>query len=491
MSVTAASVAATGARRAGRTDAMLAALLTALGALAPVAFAASLRFQSLQPARPLSWGELAGFLLLWLLLALALGRLAGRISDAWLGGLLDRLSTPLWVVLLAGLGLRMAVALALQPQPASDGASYLALAAQLAAGEPYATSGMRAYWPPGMALALAPLVHLLGPGLPALLGFGLLSYLIAACGTWQLARRLGLERWASVPVWLLCLWPSHVLCSGLPEKELLVIALLPWVLLLGHRALLDGGWWRALGAGLLLGAAVLIQPSMQLLPLLALPPALWLLRGRRLRTLALFALVIAGMLAAIAPWTLRNYQVLGQPVLISTNGGSNLYRANNDLATGAYTLRGSVDLDALDELAADREGKRLAFAWIAEHPQRFAQLGLTKLMLYAGDDSYGAYAALKRGIKDVPPRLYQAVKLLAALPWLLTWLLIAWAALRLAGQGRGLPGAALLVALLPFTYLLGLHMVFESGGKYHLPALAPTLVALALLLKALREGRPC
>ena len=37
----------------------------------------------------------------------------------------------------------------------------------------------------------------------------------------------------------------------------------------------------------------------------------------------------AACLAVITPWTMRNWAVLGQPVLISTNGGFNLYMGNN------------------------------------------------------------------------------------------------------------------------------------------------------------------
>lgn len=55
-----------------------------------------------------------------------------------------------------GLVLRLAFALAYQPQQASDGAAYLHLADALAAGRPYWLPEGYAYWPPGLPIVFAP-----------------------------------------------------------------------------------------------------------------------------------------------------------------------------------------------------------------------------------------------------------------------------------------------------------------------------------------------
>jgi len=439
-------------------------------------FLASLRFQSLTPARPLSFGEIAGFVAVGVFSVLLL-RFVGK---GILGGacrVFARLPGGLWVPLLAGVMLRILSAWLIAPEPTSDGATYLGLAMRLAESQPYQTGSLFSYWPPGLPLLLAPLIAVLGPGLLALTVYGLLCFVAAAWGAWRLSARLGLAAWSAVPVWLLALWPTHVLCSGLPEKELLVIALLPWI----PTLLLDAWVGRRYGAalaGLLFGAMLLVQPSLQLLLPAGVVLAL-LLCQQRLRVLGLSLLVLVGMLVVVLPWTYRNYQLLGEPVFISTNGGSNFYRANNELATGAYVEHGKIQLHSLSELESNRVGKVLAFEWMREHPLDVLQLSLGKALLFSGDDSYGAYAALKRGRADVPVPIYRITKLVAALPWLLLWALIGAAALQ-----RGVASAPLLlVPLLPYLYLLGIHSFFESGGKYHLSALVPVLVLAVLLVK--------
>ena len=59
-----------------------------------------------------------------------------------------------------------------------------------------------------------------------------------------------------------------------------------------------------------------------------------------LRYLSLSAIVA---IAILAPWTIRNYIVFDRFVPISTNGGFNFWRGNNDVTTGSpWTETGSA-----------------------------------------------------------------------------------------------------------------------------------------------------
>ena len=52
----------------------------------------------------------------------------------------------------------------------------------------------------------------------------------------------------------------------------------------------------------------------------------------------------AAIAATIAPWSIRNNAVFGEFVLLSTNGGPNLWMGNNPDSTGFYMpLPSSVD----------------------------------------------------------------------------------------------------------------------------------------------------
>jgi hypothetical protein len=102
--------------------------------------------------------------------------------------------------------------------------------------------------------------------------------------------------------------------------------------------------------------ASLAQPSMLLFPI-AMAVAIRA-QCAQFRPLALrLAVITLAMAAVIAPWSMRNYSILKEFVVISTNGGDVFYRANNPLATGGYVQRGEKDLDA-----RSRRSRTLAWA---------------------------------------------------------------------------------------------------------------------------------
>lgn len=452
-------------------------LAIVFGSLVFAGFPASMVFRSFDPPAPLPWAGAAGCIAAGLLAAACAMRWGGRIFPAC-RVLLGLLAGRLWMAVAAGVLLRLSWILVVQPNPASDGQSYLVLAQGLLEQGEFRAGSTRAYWPPGMAFVLLPFLAILPSPSAAIAAFGLVFFVVGAWGTDRLARRLGLGAAASAAIaWLAALWPAYVMLCGLPSKELIVIALMPWTLRYCCDALTSR--LAALAAGLLVGAMVLVQPSLQLLPLAAALAAL--LAGAQWRlVIAAVVLALVAMLAVLAPWTLRNYLVLGKPVLVSTNGGSNLYRANNELATGAYVATARVDVEALPELESDRVGKRLALEWIQARPMDFLRLCATRLLLFPGDQSGPAYAAFRSDPDRVHRLAYLSLKALAAFPWLLLWVVVvhrAGTALRGAGRAASLPG----LLLLPTAYLTVIHTVFESGPKYHLPTLLPMLVALVVL----------
>ena len=465
----------------------LAVVAIAAGAFA--GFPAVIWSQSSAQQTPLPWSVIA---LCWLLaLGLALlAWLSHRRTTAAVGVLMDRLPGSFVAALLVGLSMRLGVLLVLDPQPASDGATYLRLAQQLAFEGRYGWDGGRAFWPPGLPLLLAPLVWLGLPQKLILLLFGTGCFVVAMYGVKALARGLQLGAAGALPPWLLAIWPTHVLCSALPEKELLVLALMPWIAIFATRAS-AGSVQSALSAGALLGFAVLVQPSLQLLPAVVFAGALvWSRTPLRAASAALLGTV--AMAAVIGPWTARNLATLGAPVLVSSNGGDVLYRANNELATGLFTPRGAVDLSHLAELEIDRRSKQLAFAWIEENPGRFVQLSAGKMLYFLGDSSYGAYAVFGRGGVEVDREIYLGIRLISALPWLALWFVVLGHLLHVPLTARAGEAVAYGLLLLPLLYLTLIHSVFESGPKYHIPLLAIVFVFFAAVVGNYRkQGAKC
>lgn len=367
-----------------------------------------------------------------------------------------------------GLLLRLVWILAFNAMPTSDGLTYFELAKKLAVGQPYSTGGTFAYWPPGYAFFLSAFIFTLGSTLAVPVS-QLLLFVVASVGLFRLTERFSSRKAALIAVALFCLWPNLIAYSATPEKETLIATLLIWAVLAatGERRA------SAFLSGLLLGAVTLVQPStLLLIPAMA---ALLLIRQSG-RAMMATALLLLGAALVIAPWTIRNYQVLGGFKLVSTNGGGNFYRANNALATGGYTPVGEIDLSHMSELDSDRAGKELAISWIKAHPLPFLGLLVEKELRFMGDDAGGVYATFQ-GEKELRRQtLYFGLKMLSNLWWLAVWAVIA--ALVIAGARLG---RASFLAW-GWIYLFALHSVFESAGKYHVPILWIPCVMLGVLL---------
>jgi 4-amino-4-deoxy-L-arabinose transferase-like glycosyltransferase len=133
--------------------------------------------------------------------------------------------------------------------------------------------------------------------------------------------------------------------------------------------------------GLLLGLDILMKPA----TLMLLPPLLfWFLlaldKCRWLTRLALGFLTLVVMLSVIAPWTLRNYKVTGDWILVSANGGYTFYGANNPDAFGGHREGFPIRDPQKPAAAEEREFYRRALAWIRQNPQDFLALVPKKIM---------------------------------------------------------------------------------------------------------------
>jgi 4-amino-4-deoxy-L-arabinose transferase-like glycosyltransferase len=396
----------------------------------------------------------------------------------WLAGLL-----------IAGLLLRLAWALIFPAPQVADAGTYYALGAMLARGEPYVTplSGTRAEWPPGLPLLLAGTFRLVGIGRTGVILLNLALFAGLLLTTDRLARRLAGEGPARIATLLLALWPNRIASAGLATKEAVVALALTLSFLLyiaGQDAPSAGlRWLSRLGAGLALGYATLSHPALIVIPsafvLADLAGRVPLLR----RALPCWALLGAGMALVIAPWMIRNQEILGRPVL-ATNGGVVFYRGNNPVATGGFNL-GNRPMKHMGELEASDTGYRWGKEWIRENPGRFLALAVRKQILFLGDDAVGVYETLKRGLEK-GGALYAGLKLLASGWWWALWLLIL---LGLAGWWRThepLP-AGLLLLLLSFLCIWTIDSVFESGSRHHVPLVGAVAVLAGLSARPLRN----
>ena len=396
-----------------------------------------------------------------------------------------------WLItcLALGLLLRVICSIMVRTGPVSDGGTYLQLAHGLLDTGSYAIGGSRAYWPPGYPMFLLPWLSAFGNDRAAIVASNFFLYFVGFFGVRALAQRLGGPVVLRLALALYCVWPNLVLLVPMPEKEQVLLAVLPWVLVLWSDAIKPArSPLSALLAGVLLGGSMLVQPALQVLfPVLVL---MGLLESRRPRRLLLCTcLALVGVAVIVGPWTWRNYQVFDRWVLVSTNGGPGLFGANNPKATGGYLPldQWPADLRAMSELESDREGKRRALEWIAANPVRVAQLAIEKNARFMGDDAVGAYQGLNRGPGAPGGWVYALVKALSNAFWLGYWSL-AMSALFVIHRERGRLCASQLLPVAVFLHSFALHSLAESAGKYHVLWTAVLCVMLPILLRVDAAG---
>ena len=366
-----------------------------------------------------------------------------------------------------------------------------------------------AFWPPGYPLLLAAAYGLFGTHLVVakLLNVALA---LATCGfTYALAARLFGAPLGLCAAAILAFLPDHVWYAPLLLSEITFTALLAamlWLFAVWSERGVEGPRWIAFGA--LVGAAALVRGTAALF--LAVPFTAWWLAERRAgpalrRTLA----ATFGMLAVVAPWTLRNALVMGAPIAVASSVGISFLYTHNPHAEGSATLRHAAyrnellrDLRALPqpqrEVAEMQAGLREGLAWMLANPGReLALVPQRWLELFRHGHAGLEWARpLGGGAEPVPDRPRPTLvsedwdRRLAWLSDVTFYALLALAAVGIPGtRARG--GAGALALPLTVAYVMLLHGVLLYGEpRYHAPLLPVLAVLAARGLFALPRLRP-
>ncbi len=217
----------------------------------------------------------------------------------------------------------------LQPDPTLDSGFYAGLAARVASGDlalgpgPFVVSPLYAY-------VLGALFAVSGGSLLFAKLAQIVLGAVAAVLVFETARATVNRRAAFLAAGFVALTGVVAFHEALILQTALDPVLTAFLLFSLVRARSEGPRTWLL-AGCALGLLALNRPNAILLaPLLA---GYALIPGLALRRAMAFA---GGVALAIAPATLRNLAVAGEPILISSHGGLNLYIGNNPEADGTY-----------------------------------------------------------------------------------------------------------------------------------------------------------
>ena len=305
--------------------------------------------------------------------------------------------------------LRVAVAVYLgdivdAPLLLTDQRSYHALGARLIAGQGFSFDrGWYPFTPPDTptshwsflySLFVAAIYLIFGAHpLAVRLAQAVLGGLLLPWLVYRLTRRvLEPPRYSDalplVAALLTSIYAYLILYAATLMTETFYIAALLWVL---ERALAfaeDPGVRQGIVVGLGLGIATLLRQS--ILPWVAVM-FVWLLwngycRGWLRRTaLGLLAAVLV-LTLLISPFTIRNYRVYGQFLLLNSNAGYAMYSAQHPMHGTSFQEFEAApippELQGLNEAQLDRELMRRGIGFVLAEPYRYLLLCLSRVRAY-------------------------------------------------------------------------------------------------------------
>jgi 4-amino-4-deoxy-L-arabinose transferase-like glycosyltransferase len=385
-----------------------------------------------------------------------------RISD---GGFLFAAVGSAFVI-------RMVWVLAIRPDAVSDFAFYYEHASTLAQGDGYTTDGVpTAYWPVGYPAFLAAVFWVCGPSVVAA---GTANALLSAATLWcvhAFGREAVSPIAARVACILLALFPSQIgYCSLVSDSVLFTFLLWAGAACLARPTAFP----RSLLGGIVFGLATLVRPYAFLVPLILL---VW--RGATWRARLRSALLVyAAAIAVLVPWTLRNQQALGKTVVVSTNGGINLYIGHNPRASGAYDDAGLSDLLLTGtEVERDEQARRAALAYIREHPTRAITIIPKKLAHTLAEDADALRWNIK-GVRTVESGHYTSSELLGMGIFSGYYYVVVVAAIAYAlrRKKRRVAVDRRVVGLV--AYFIAIAAVFFGSSRFHFP-IVPALALYA------------
>lgn len=390
--------------------------------------------------------------------------------------------------------IRLAIILLVPINQFSDNLWYYNRAVALASGQGYTQEGIpTAYWPPGWPGLLGLLFWLFGPwpliGQIANLGFVAITFVLALNLGFALFADHRVGRLTAL---ILIPYPNQIGYVPILGSEVFYTALL---LLAVFATIRGAGTARLILAGVLFGIATLTKTQALFIPAVLLA-VWWLLGKERMRLpsiLGKVAVVYATVAVVILPWTLRNYLVFGDFVLISTNGGATLLSGNNPTAAGDYTendaLFKRVPNDVAGQVANDRLATSMALKWIGNNPLGFLVLVPKKIWrLWAPDgEAEWAYQAGYKHYKDYSA-LFRTCRAVNQIYYLTLVILFILSIFYFVKQRRVvLPYAG--AGYILVAYFTAISIVFSGQSRFHYPLMPWVAMYAAWTITQWANGR--
>jgi hypothetical protein len=272
--------------------------------------------------------------------------------------------------------------------------------------QPLEPASPASFYPPGYSVFVAGVIwvvwHTPIPDTDLVRAVGYVQALLGTISVllaFEIARRVFDARVGIVTAAIVALYPNLVTTTATLQLEtfFIFLTLATFLVLLPVANRERPRLRRLVAGGAMVGIVALVRPTIALL-LVALLAARLLARLPRRETLRSIGILGLVMVAAVAPWTIRNQLRLHGFVPISTGVGVTVCVSRNNEATGALDTdlmfrkcqpHGNYSSPAELDVATNTYATRKAINWVIAHPQQELRMWFWRTYLAFSDDSSG------------------------------------------------------------------------------------------------------
>lgn len=372
------------------------------------------------------------------------------------------------VVLTIALLLRVGWAMLIPVVPVSDSVAYDTFASMLATHGVYGWTPDQptSYWPVGTSALYAAFYAVFGHNFTPVVVFNIILGTIIVGQTMWLTRLFFNSEVAIVAGSVMAIWPSQVayvtiLASELPFICFILLGFCVWY---SPRLSTLG---RGAASGVTFAAASYVRPVALLLPIIV-----WLTPMQNFRKLCeqlpVMLLAVIVIAACTAPWSVRNTKLYDHFVLLSTNGGANLWMGNNPASAGTY-MPLPTSMEKLTEYEIDKQLGKAALGYITDHPLIFVFRTMKKAILLHLNETI----AVDWNVEGIKQRLGGSsvlpLKLLMQGYWLLV-LLLALAGIVALIRDHGVTTTLMHPIVATWIYFTAVYSLTVVQDRYHFPS---------------------
>jgi hypothetical protein len=312
------------------------------------------------------------------------------------------------------------------------------------------------------------------------------------------------KRYVYLGFGILCFLPNYIAYTNVIGTEILFTFLYSLVVLVHVSNLRVRYKYPLLGA--LIAITALTRPLFLAYPAVIIVVE-WIRRKDWKQTVLLTTVIAVVMCAVLSPWVYRNYQKFDSLILVSYNGGVNIYINNNEQnQRGGYMPISAVEptpklLEGLQSVGAKYEQynpklekyyRNAAVRWIVSNPLDFMKLGLLriKLTFFNGANDIEMWTIQKDAL--VYTRDYYTFQAIAEIVF---QFIVIGGFLFLLSQLRNVFRAVFsrrkvsqlntMIPLINIFFFLGIYFVFEGQARYSFPALFLLVLATCFIMEKL------